>query len=137
MSLEVFSREGVAALGEALVANEAYRTAAADWEGSVLLEVVGDEDREVPAVYLDLWRGDCRTARLAEPADRERADYVITAPRGTWEALFGAALDPLTALFGGKLRLERGRILDLAPHLEAVRRLIAVAIEVNRSAAPA
>ncbi|MDX1645412.1 MAG: R2-like ligand-binding oxidase, partial [Thermoanaerobaculia bacterium] len=34
-------------------------------------------------------------------------------------------------------RLERGRILDLAPHLEAARRLIRVDIEVNRSQAPA
>lgn len=133
MSLTIFSRHGIAVLGDALAASEAYRKAAADWEGSLLLEARGDDEGGIVAVFLDLRHGDCRAARLAEAADRERADYIISAPRATWSKLFDGSLDPVTALFNGRLRLERGRILDLAPHLGAARQLIDVAVEVNRS----
>jgi ribonucleoside-diphosphate reductase beta chain len=129
--LSVFTAEGAAALAARLNASAAYRVAAETWEGSLLLEVDAAEGSPPVAVFLDLWHGECRAARVANPADREAASYVLAAPAEIWQTLLAGRLDVLTALFGRRLRLERGRLLSLTPYLEAARQLVAAAMEVN------
>ena len=130
MSLEVFTPEWTETWAEELRTNEAYRKAAATWEGSILLEMrgLGDGPR---AVFADLWHGDCRDARLATEADLEEADYIISATVDSWKKLLAGKLDPIFGLMTGKLDLRRGSVSDLMPYMEASKQLVAAAARIE------
>ncbi len=79
MSLEVFTQPWARAWADELRSSLAYRRAALKWEGSLMIEMEveaegGGGDGTRPAVFLDLWHGDCRGARLPNDDDREAAD---------------------------------------------------------------
>ncbi len=70
-----------------LRASDAYRQAAVTWEGSLVLEMTtgdADGDEADRAVFVDLWHGECRGARVATDDDRSAADYAIRADVATW-----------------------------------------------------
>ncbi|HEY2805533.1 MAG TPA: SCP2 sterol-binding domain-containing protein, partial [Gemmatimonadales bacterium] len=99
-------------------ANEAYRESAATWEDPVAFAVEGDGGR---AVFVDLWHGECRAARVAVPGDVDRAPYVISGDAASWEEVLDGTLEPLSALVTGRLRLVKGSIGALAFHIKSAR----------------
>ena len=108
----------------------AYREAAATWEDAVAFAMdTADGER---AVFVDLWHGECREARTAQPGDLDRAPYVIRGDLETWEAVLGGSLEPLNALVMGKLRLEKGNLGALAFHIKSARELVAAASRVRQ-----
>ena len=139
----VFTETWAIALGEALHRTEAYRKAAKTWEGSVILEW-SDAPLTMPTseamgcgVFLDLHHGDCRAGRMATVQDYAAARYVLSADLAVWNALLGGTLTPTMALLRGKLKLEKGSIGTLMPHVNAASELVRVAQTVNREPAPA
>ncbi|ADW22285.1 SCP2 sterol-binding domain-containing protein [Thermus scotoductus] len=123
---EPFSEEWAKAYGEALNANEAYRQAAATWEGALILAVEADPALGLPekrGIYLDLYHGQCREARMATPQDYEQAPYVISADARTWKEITEGILDPISALMRGKLKLEKGDMAALAGYMMAALEL--------------
>ncbi|MDX1630512.1 MAG: R2-like ligand-binding oxidase [Thermoanaerobaculia bacterium] len=119
----VFGEAWARAWQEALESNRAYREAAADWEGALVLSV-SDGGGSGPAVWADLHHGSCREVRAATLEDRETALYHLAAPQSVWKELFDGSLDPLWALTTGKIELQRGRISDLIPYVQAARELV-------------
>ena len=131
---EVFSPAWAGAWQDALNASEAYRKAAATWEGAVALVMHPDATVGVTArqaVWLDLWHGRCREARLASDDDLATAAYVIEAQAGVWRDLLHGKSSPITALMLGKLRLTRGSLAALLPFAGAANELVGAAIAIH------
>jgi len=138
MAVEILTEIWAGAWRDALNASAGYRAAAASWEGAVVAAVRDDPVRRIGrrAVFLDLWHGTCRTARLATDADVESARYVLTAAASTWVELLGGTLDPVAAVMSGRLELTKGSVMALLPQVAAAKELIAVARALG-GAAPA
>lgn len=127
---EAFTPEWATAWHAALDSSEAYRRAAATWEGAVALVMHPDPALGVPArraVFLDLWHGACRAARPASEADLAAAAYVIEANAGVWRDLLDGRTSPIMALMTGKLSLTRGNLASLLPYAGAANELVSVA----------
>ncbi len=139
MHPDLFTNSWVQAWAQELNASESYRHAARHWEWPVVL-VLGadpaaglDEDR---TVYLDLFHGACREARIGTPADRERVKYVITGSLKTWQRILRRELDPVLALLRRKLDLEKGGLFALTRHVRAAKELVNAAIRASARSAP-
>lgn len=133
MSHVAFSRSWAAAWEDELRASEAYRKAAATWEGSLTLEMATDDgaDGAGRAVFVDLWHGDCRGARVATDEDRGGADFVIRGGVGTWQRVLAGELEPIFGIMSGKLKLTRGSLAKLVPQVTAARELVAAAARID------
>lgn len=86
-----------------------------------------DGDQAPRAVYLESGGGRCRAARAASTADLDAAEYVFEARPEIWGELLAGRMAPVMALMTGKLRLTRGSLATLMPHVAAARELIATA----------
>jgi putative sterol carrier protein len=127
---EVFTAAWADAWHAALNASEAYRRAAATWEGAVALVMHPDGTGgigERRAVWLDLWHGSCRAARVATAEDLASAPFVIEANARTWRELLDARTSPIMALMTGRLSLTRGSVAALLPYASAANELVAAA----------
>lgn len=127
MAEPIFSQTWADAWARELASSASYRQAAQTWEGSVLLETPAVGDAPAQAVFLDLWHGECREARAADSADRDRADYVLSASLPTWQRVLEGDLEPILAIMTGKIKLARGSIAKLTPYMAASKELVAAA----------
>jgi putative sterol carrier protein len=126
-----FSEEWAQAWCRALNGSEAYRHAAARWEGPVGL-VMTTPTGESRAVFLDLWHGECRSARIGQADEvHAAASYVISAARDTWQDLLSARTSPLLALMTGKLKLTKGDMAALLPYAGAAKELVSTVTMVD------
>jgi putative sterol carrier protein len=133
MSLEVFSDAWARACAAAINDNLAYRAAAAAWEGAILLHIVASEPDGERRVYLDLWRGECRMARPGTATDEDEARYILAADRTTWRQVLTGATPPIMAIMMGKLRITKGSLAELLPHVESAKQLVVSAASVRAS----
>lgn len=125
MTPPVFSGEWATACGAALNENPAYREAARSWEGAVLLQLASAEGAEgAQMVYFDLWHGECRAARAATPEDEALARYVMSGTAGAWQQVLTGKVAPLMALLTGRIKLTRGALAELLPHVNAAKELV-------------
>lgn len=122
-----FSTTWAEAWQERLNASETYRKAASAWEGDLVLELAEADGAAQGAVYLDLWQGHCRAARMATEADRVGARYLLRGDRRAWQRVLTGHGSPIMALLTGQLRLVRGGLPDLLPYVGAARELLATA----------
>jgi putative sterol carrier protein len=130
----LFTNDWATAWGEALNRSAAYQAAGKHWEGALVLEAQADAARGLPAtasVWLDLWRGTCREARLATVDDLDQARYVITGPLVVWLTVLSGDMAPTMAIVRGHLTLLRGSLLGLMPHVHAATELVRVAQQVT------
>ena len=131
MTLELFSDDWARACAAGINANEEYRKAAATWEGAVLLVMTPEAGLETRAAYFDLWHGDCRAGRAAEPDDVADAAYVIEATAAAWRQVLEGRVAPLLAIMTGRLVLTKGSLASLVPYLHAARELVISAMSVE------
>ena len=134
MSHQAFSQEWALAWAEELRASDAYRRAAAKWEGSLALVMTygnPQPDAGDACVFADLWHGECRSARRAGEEDREQADFVIAGGVEVWKRVLAGELEPIFGIMSGKLKLERGSLAKLVPQVAAARELVAAAARID------
>lgn len=130
MAPEIFTGEWARDWCEEINRSEAYAEAAESWEGALVLAVHADPSyglEEGRAVWVDLWHGECREARAAGEGDREEAPYVIAADPYSWKRVLEGEMDPISGLMRGKLKLERGSVVELARYVRAAKELVAAA----------
>jgi putative sterol carrier protein len=130
MAIEVFTAEWAQQWCRNLNASQAYRAAASAWQGAVIVVLEAEPARGRPeprAVFADLRGGECLECRVAGPEDHARAPYVFSADLHTWRNILKGEADPAQALMSGRLRLVKGNLLGLAPHVQAAQELIAAA----------
>ena len=122
-----FSDQWARAWGDALNASQTYREAAATWEGSIAVVATGGPDVPATAVFLDVWHGECRGARVATGADLDGADFVLEAAPAAWKQVLAAHVSPVMALLTGQVTLARGELIRLLPYTAAAKELVQLA----------
>lgn len=125
-----FTQPWADAFRDAINGNAAYRSAAASWTWPVaLLLDPPSPDLGYPepvAVEVALDRGTAGDAR-ALPADQATADIVLGADYQTWKQVVRGALDPVSGVVAGRIRLVRGSLMTLMTHTAAAKALVACA----------
>lgn len=124
---DAFTAEWADAWCRALNGSDAYRSAAARWEGDVVLVMTDGAPERTRAVYLDLQHGRCGGARVATADDCGGARYVLEAERETWRELLAGRTPPLMALMTNRLRITRGSLAALMPLAGAAGELVRTA----------
>lgn len=131
--LALFGLEWAKRLEAELGASEAYRAAAASWKGSLafVLEPDGTPGySERRCVFLDLAYGNTRAVRPALSGDLDTATFQLSGPAAVWLRLLTGDLESGAALMGGGLKLTRGSLFSLLPHLRAAEALLECARQV-------
>jgi putative sterol carrier protein len=109
-----------------------YREAAATWEGAVAFVFEAEPDHGVPEelwALLDLWHGECRDARMLDPADGDLAPYVIRAPYSRWKEVVRGDLDPVKGMMQGKLKVH-GDLATIVRYVRAANELVHLTMSV-------
>jgi putative sterol carrier protein len=111
-----------------------YRMRSNNWELPVVLVRRADPKTGEPrsCVYLDLWHGTCREARIGTTLDIERAPIVISSDRGTWLDLLSGKVELLTAVMLRKISIDRGSTSQLLGSVPAVRALVKCAAAASK-----
>jgi putative sterol carrier protein len=130
LTYDLFSAEWVNAWAELLRNDTTYRKAAKTWQWPMVVTIYADAAAGFPedrSVFLDLWEGDCREARVATAADVEAAPFIIAADLDAFREILAGRTDPLTALMRGKLELVKGNLVKLLPYTQAAKQLVSIA----------
>ena len=132
--MTIFTPEWIDALHQSLNQNEAYQQYAATWEGSLLMVFMKDgqiDPQSSPAVFLNLYHGQCRMAKTAEPDDFANADYILAAGGNDWKQVLDREIAPLMAIMRGKLKLKKGSMVTLARYADAAKEIVNSAADLN------
>jgi putative sterol carrier protein len=127
---EFFGSEWVAAFKRAIDASAEYKSASNNWEWPVVLVQRADAEHGRPQphyVYLDLWHGVCREARVGTLLDIDRAPLVVSADRDVWFEMVGGRLEMLTAMMLRKISVDKGSPSLLIGSVAAMRALVKAA----------
>ena len=118
---DLFSTAGLLAWRRRLEASPDFHRAAADWTGTLLLRET-DTDRR--AVFVALEQGDVSACRVATDDDAAAAEFVLEAAHATWHRLVRGEADLTRTALAGDLRLIRGSLFRLLPHVAAATALL-------------
>lgn len=125
LPLPIFSDAWAVACAEVLNQNAAYRAAANTWEGAILLLMTPDASPgEERRVYLDLWHGECRSARAALAEDEASARYILSGTEASWKLVLTGKVAPMLAVMTGKLKIAKGSLAELLPYAGAAKELV-------------
>jgi len=113
-----------------------YKEVAQKWEGSVVLvfkaEAQAGFDSDV-FLFMDLWHGECRSARLVPPEIGQSGEYVLEAEYDRWKRILKKELNVVRELATRKLRLvpfEFKKAAKLTAAAQAALRLVDLGAEV-------
>ena len=107
-------------------ASDAYREAAADWEGDIAFLVEAEPDRGLRADVwglLDLWHGACRGGGVIHADRGLEAAYILRAPYSRWKEVVTGELDPIKAMMQGKLKVQ-GDLPTIVRQVRAANELV-------------
>jgi putative sterol carrier protein len=126
------SDEWVQEYARKLNENQAYRDAGRTWEGDITFVVEKDDAFPQNAyIYLDLYHGECRSARYADSADKvPKAVYAYKGAYSNWRKLIGNEIDPIQGLLTGKFRLD-GSLMEIMKYIRAAREMVSTAATVE------
>lgn len=109
-----------------------YREAALTWEGDIAFVFEAEPNKGVAEdlwAWMDLWHGECRSARMVDPAEGETAPYVIRAPYTRWKDVLRGDLDPVKGMMQGKLKLQ-GDLPTIIRYVRAANELVHLTMSV-------
>jgi putative sterol carrier protein len=117
--------------------DERYKEVAQKWEGSVVLVFKAEPragfDNDV-FLFMDLWHGECRSARLVPPEIGRNGDYVLEAEYDRWKRILKKELNVVKELATRKLKLvpfEFKKAAKLTAAAQAALRLVDLGGEVE------
>jgi putative sterol carrier protein len=128
-----FTIEWVSLFEKIIQEDAAYREAAKDWEGTVVLHVEAAPDYGLDVdlyIFMDLWHGDCRSVRIVPPEAGEAGDFVITGSLERWTQVGKKELDSTKGMMQGKLKLK-GDLPTIVRAVRASQRLTDLSAEVG------
>jgi putative sterol carrier protein len=126
---KLFSEGWAKAMQEEINHSDAYRNASTRWTAGSLafvMEAAPDQGFDTPsAVWFDLYRGVCRSARALSAAEASReAAFVIQGAYPAWIEVLSGKGAPLVMLTNGRLKLKKGALLGLLPHTRSAAELV-------------
>jgi len=107
MAILFGSQEWVDALKKALETSQAYKEAAKNWEGDLYIIVEPDasyKNRHI--LYLDLWHGECREARVITDENEKSPKYRIFGPFTNMKQILDKKVDPVQSMMTGKIKVK-------------------------------
>jgi len=109
---------------EDLNASDAYLEAAKNWEGDFffIIEPGGSLDK-MTVLYMDLWHGKCRSARLVEDGEAIKPAFRLSGPVNNWKRVMTKKLDPIQAMMTGQLKLQ-GNMAIVMRNVRAAKELV-------------
>jgi putative sterol carrier protein len=133
VEVALFPSDGwMAAYRDRINASSEYRDAAATWEGAIAFVFEAEPDRGVPKDLwglLDLWHGECRDARMLDPAEGTDAPFVIRAPYSRWKEVLRGDLDPVKGMMQGRLKVQ-GDLAMIVRYVRAANELVHLTMQV-------
>ncbi len=106
MAIKFPSEEWVRELETRLNSSEAYAQAAATWEGDNIYIILPDENyASTSYFYINLQHGKASGARQLKSLEEQPALFRMSAPFGTWRKVIEGRLDPIQAMFSGKIKV--------------------------------
>ncbi|MBA2292230.1 MAG: hypothetical protein H0W15_07230 [Gemmatimonadales bacterium] len=126
MMHDLFSADGLAAWRLRLDASPAFRDAARDWSGTLVLRERGGGP-VVRRTWIELDDGRLGALRAADDHDEASAEFVLEGSPETWRGLVLGSRDLAAAALAGDVALQRGSIWKLIPHVKAASSLLAAA----------
>ena len=129
-----FTSEWAQAFREQIQNNEIYKKSAETWEWPLILVLEKNADSgilEDAGIYLDLWHGDCRAARMATREDFDQVPYIISGSALNWKSTLEGKFDPIAAIVLGKLKLTKGSMTSLSRYVRAAKELVVSAQKIE------
>lgn len=127
------SPEWVANFEKLIQTDETYKEVAKKWEGSVVIHMLANPPvglNQDIFVFMDLWHGDCRFARLVPKEIGQNGDYILTGELERWESVLKKELDVTKGMMQGKLKLK-GHLPTIVRYVKASIRLVELAGEID------
>ncbi len=110
--------------------SEAYRKAAAKWEGDLYFVIEpGPGLSETSILYIDLWHGSARSGCVVAELSDMQPEFVIRASIGTWRKVIEKKLDPIRGMMTGQLKLK-GTLAKIMRAPQATAELVNCATKV-------
>lgn len=121
--MELGTSSWITAAQQAINRSDAYRDRAAEWQCSLGLAFLGDQDRDTHHVVLHLEDGRCRSAEQVAPHAFQAATFRLSAPYERWLSLLQGRLDPMRCLVLKRVRLDGDRLTAMR-YLPALKALV-------------
>lgn len=130
MAYEFGTDEWIKALHDEINSSEAYRKAAANWEGDFYFIVTeGEGMPEDIYLYLDLWHGESRDAYRVENPNAQDPAFELSAPLSVWKGVLGKKIDPIRGIMTRQLKLK-GNMMKVMKAPKAAIELVECATRV-------
>lgn len=132
MEPEPFSRPWAEAWRKTLASSREFAAASRGFRGSVAFVVTGDSPGdEGRAVAVEIADGHVVTAATVPVTEAHNARFALGAEPHVWRGILDGSLEPAGAVLSGKVRLLRGSLLTITPHLALARELLHAARKVS------
>ena len=107
MAILFGSQEWVDALKKTLESSQPYKEAAKKWEGDIYIIVDPDASyKHRHVLYLDLWHGECREARVIADENEKSPKYRIFGPFTNMKQILDKKVDPVQSMMTGKIKVK-------------------------------
>jgi putative sterol carrier protein len=107
MAILFGSQEWVDALKKTLETSQPYKEAAKKWEGDLYIIVDPDASyKHRHILYLDLWHGECREARVITDENEKSPKYRIFGPFTNMKQILDKKVDPVQSMMTGKIKVK-------------------------------
>jgi putative sterol carrier protein len=107
MAILFGTQEWVDAMKKALDTSQAYKEAAKKWEGDIYIIVDPDASyKHRHVLYLDLWHGECRDARVIADENENSPKYRIFGPFTNMKQILDKKVDPVQSMMTGKIKVK-------------------------------
>ncbi len=112
MAYQFPSEEYIEAVMEILNNDSRYAEIARNWEGDLLFLIEpseGDKNDDLSMmIYMDLWHGRCRDARVINPAKDEVPDaaFILSGTRSNFLKVLSGELEVMQSMITRKLTLK-------------------------------
>ncbi len=142
MSIAFPSKEWVVAFKEKINSNPNYKESGANWEhGTIALIAQLDENilekinkdsvlntemeglGSSVGIWLDLYHGECKEAKIVTAEEAQKAKFVITGDYSRWKSVLRKEIEPVKAMMQGKLKLK-GDLPTIVRFVKAAQDLV-------------
>jgi putative sterol carrier protein len=112
MAYKFPSEAYIKAVMEVLNSDLRYAEIARNWEGDILFIVEAGDDVEkeelLMMIYMDLWHGQCRDARVIDPEGEDVPDaaFVLRGTRSNFMRVLSGELEVMQSMITRKLSLK-------------------------------
>lgn len=105
--------------------SEAYAEAAKNWEGDITfaIETKGSLLKNEIYMYLDLWHGQCRDARIVDSLKDPQPEFVIKGTVRSFKEVIEGRVEPMKAMLTKKLKLT-GVMAKLMRNVKSANQLV-------------